>query len=369
MSRIKHMFPISPAGCDEPTSVVGAAGVLGDLGIARALLEAVEPAAGTVAMLEQLRLLREMSSVLAAAEASVAAAFVAARKAEQVAAGLPAKRVGQGIPQEIGLARRESPNRAGRYAGFATVLVRELPATLGALRAGLTTEWRAILVARETGWLSLEHRLAVDSDLGPRLQALSDREVHAEAARLAYRLDPYGKLAQLRRAVGSRRVGLMPADDGMSKLLATLPLAQGVAVIAALNRAADAARARGDERSRGQVMADTLVELVTGQRTAEGVPLRVDLVITDQAFFNAGPQADEPATVSGHGSVPAPWARDLIARTATDQHGFGAGSAEPSAARKLGRWCGSGGCSPTRPGGWSRWRPAAGNSPPQWPNW
>ena len=103
----------------------------------------------------------------------------------------------------------------------------------------------------------------------------------------------------------------------MTKLVATLPLVQGVAVIAALNRAADTARAAGDPRSRGQVMADTLVELITGQRTADGVPLRLNLIITDQTLFNTGERANEPATVSGHGPIPAPAARDLITRTAT----------------------------------------------------
>jgi hypothetical protein len=103
----------------------------------------------------------------------------------------------------------------------------------------------------------------------------------------------------------------------MSYLGATLPVTQGVAVYAALNAAAASATAVGDGRSRGQVMADTLVERVTGQERAELVPLRVDLIITDQALTDTGAQANEPATVSGYGPMPAPVARDIIARTAT----------------------------------------------------
>ncbi|EFD74774.1 conserved hypothetical protein [Mycobacterium tuberculosis GM 1503] len=49
----------------------------------------------------------------------------------------------------------------------------------------------------------------------------------------------------------------------MTYLTALLPVAQGVSVYAALTRAADT---RCDGRSRGQVMADTLVERVTGPR-------------------------------------------------------------------------------------------------------
>jgi len=285
---------------------------------ARELLGACVPAAGTAVMAEQIRVLEELKSLTAAVQTEVTARFVAGRRAEQVAAGVRAKRVGQGIVQEIGLARRESPFRAGRYAGFAEILTRELPDTLAALRSGQTSEWRAMLVARETGWLCLEHRAAVDADLGPRLEALNDRQVEAEAARLAYALDPHGKIRAIERDSGGRHVSLRPAPDGQCRLNATLPLAQGVAAYAALVKEADAARAAGDVRGRGQVMADTLVERVTGQSRADGVPLRVDLIMTDQALFNGGPRAAEPATFSGYGPIPAPAARDLVTRTAAE---------------------------------------------------
>ena len=289
---------------------------LADLTAIRSLLAGVTPAAGTSVLAAQIRALRELGSVLAAAEASVTAAFVAGRRAEQVAAGVPARRVGQGVHAEVALTRRESPNRAGRYAGFARILTRELPATFAALQAGETTEWRAMLLARETGWLSAEHRAVVDADLGPQLHALGDRAVEAKAASLAYSLDPHGKIRAITRAAGGRHVSLRPAPDGQCRFNATLPLAQGVAAYAALCRAADAARAAGDERGRGQVMADELVTRVTGQIRADAVPLRVDLVITEQALLGTGPGADAPATVSGHGPIPAPYARDLITRTA-----------------------------------------------------
>ena len=304
------MFPTD----SEPSGAAGLAAI-------RELLSGVAPASRTSVMLEQLRGLRELSSLLAAAEASVTAAFVVARRAEQVAAGVPARRVGQGIGREVGLARRESPNRAGRYVGFAGVLTRELPETFAALRAGETSEWRAMLVARETGWLSVEHRGMVDAELGPRLASLGDLQVEAEAAKLAYRLDPRGKIRAIERAAGGRLVSLRPAPDGQCRFNATLPLAQGVAAYAALCKVADGARAAGDERGRGQVMADELITRVTGQSGAELVPLRVDLIMTDQALFTTGPNADEPATVSGHGPVPAPHARDLIRAAATSGAG------------------------------------------------
>src|SRR5690606_22468512 len=88
-----------------------------------------------------------------------------------------------------------------------------------------------------------------------------------------------------------------------------VPVTEGVAAYAALKSAADKARAAGDERTRGQVMADQLVESVTG-RSAGTTPIQVELVMTDDALLRGG---DEPAVIPGYGPLPAGWARGLIA--------------------------------------------------------
>ena len=63
---------------------------------------------------------------------------------------------------------------------------------------------------------------------------------------------------------------LRPAPDTMTYLTALLPVKDGVAALAALGRAADGARAAGDERTRGQVMADALVAGVRGAGPGAG---------------------------------------------------------------------------------------------------
>ncbi len=123
-----------------------------------------------------------------------------------------------------------------------------------------------------------------------------------------------------RTAETERRVTLRPAPDTMSRLTGTLPAAQGVAAWAALSRAADAAKAGGDARSRGQIMADTLVERVTGQTAAVGVPVEVHLHLTDSTLFDPDPDTNcEPGELAGYGPVPAPylrtWLRDLVPET------------------------------------------------------
>ena len=141
---------------------------------------------------------------------------------------------------------------------------------------------------------------------------MGDRRVEAEVKKRAYRRDPHGYLGRLSRAEHERRVTLRPAPDCMSSLNAVLPVAQGVSVLAALRRQADSLRSQGDERTRDQIMADTLVERVTGQTTAEAIPARVELVMTDQTFFNTGAGSDEPAHLIGCGTIPAELARRLV---------------------------------------------------------
>ncbi|MHA7274903.1 HNH endonuclease, partial [Arthrobacter sp. Hz1] len=77
---------------------------------------------------------------------------------------------------------------------------------------------------------------------------------------------------------------------------------------AALTRHADTARAGGDTRSKGQLMADTLIERITG--TPEGVSrIELQVIITDRTLLQGD---SEPARIPGYGIVPSSWARQLL---------------------------------------------------------
>jgi 5-methylcytosine-specific restriction endonuclease McrA len=256
--------------------------------------------------------LETLKAAAAAAQARVTVSFVASQRAEQARQGVPAQDQGRGVASQVALARRESPYRGNRHVGLAHALVHEMPATLAALQTGQISEWGAHLLVRETATLSAEHRTAVDAALAGKLAGLGDRALVAEAKKLAYKLDPASPLRRIRGAVKDRRVSLRPAPDTMTFLTGFLPVAQGVAVHTALTRHADSLRASGDERSRGQIMADTLVERVTGQATATEVPVEVQLVMTDKALLG---DDDTPARLAGYGVVPASLARALVKGT------------------------------------------------------
>ena len=256
-----------------------------------------------VERVEQLAALERLKAAASAAQARVAVALDASQRAAHRRAGLPKRRVGAGIAAQVGLARRDSPVKGARHLGLARALVGELPHTLAALSAGETSEWRATLIARETACLTREDRTRVDAELAARpggIGALGDREAAAEARRIGYRLDPHAVTNRTARAHSERRVTLRPAPDTMACLSGLLPAAQGVAVYAALTRHADTLRGAGDGRSRGQLMADTLVERVTGQTTAAAVPVEIHLVMTDTTLL--GPRPDHTGTSTGTGT-------------------------------------------------------------------
>ena len=267
------------------------------------------------AKIDQIRDLEVFVCAAQARQAELAAALDASQRARAAAHGEPAARQGRGIAEQVALARRESPHRGRQHLALATVLARELPCTRAAFAAGRITEWRAMTIARETACLTLEDRRAVDRAIAgdpDALECYSDRVVLAELRKLAARLDPASVTERRRRAERERHVTVRPAPDTMAYLTVLLPVAQAVACYAALKTEADTVIASGDPRSRGQVMADTLVARVTGSVDQQGrpvVPVTVGLVMTDQALL-AG--AHDTADLEGHGPIPASLARSLL---------------------------------------------------------
>ncbi|MEM6106813.1 DUF222 domain-containing protein [Mycobacterium sp. 050272] len=277
---------------------------------------AIDPLAGQSALIERIAELERIKSAAAAAQARAAAALDAARRAAEAALGMPAAQRGRGVASEIALARRDSPARGSRHLGLAKALVHEMPHTLAALEDGVLSEWRATLIVRESACLDVEDRRALDAEMcadAAGLDGMGDARVAAAAKAIAYRLDPHAVVERAARAESERTVTIRPAPDTMTYLTALLPVAQGVSVYAALRREADG---RGDGRSRGQAMADTLVERVTGHDAAVPMPVAVNLVLSDETLLGGG---SAPADVGGYGPIPAAVARALVSNAVADR--------------------------------------------------
>jgi hypothetical protein len=297
-------------------------------------------------MIKQITLLERIKGACAARQARLTVSFDSSQRARQRRQGIPAVKAGRGVAEQIALARRESPARGAKHLLQAKALVGQMPNTLAALAAGDIGEWAAGLAVTETACLSPVDRALVDSQLAERLPTMSPMQVRGAAWAAACRLDPAAAVKRNAKAVNERHVSVRPAPEGMTYLTALLPMKEGVACFAALHRAAGAAAAAGDARGRGRVMADTLVERLTGQgsQTASasassgagatggqpgeatqvdgpGGTVEVHLVMTDAALLAGG---DDPALVTADlsgsnpaaGMVPAPVARDLVRQAA-----------------------------------------------------
>jgi hypothetical protein len=280
------------------------------------VLAAVDPHADESALIEQIGWLERVKSAASAGQARASAARDEKRRAAETAAGVPKAKQGRGLASEVALARRDSPARGGRHLGLAKALVHEMSHTLAALERGALSEWRATLIARESACLDVEDRRRLDAELCgdvSTLDGMGDARIVAAAKEIAARLDAQAVVDRAAKAEADRTVTIRPAPDCMTYVTALLPVAKGVGVYAALKRQADTTF---DERSRGQVMADTLVERVTGRPAKQPEPVSLNVVMSDQALWG---QDNAPAVLDGYGPVPAPLAQRLVRDAVVDK--------------------------------------------------
>ncbi|MCY1158595.1 MAG: endonuclease [Citricoccus sp.] len=280
-------------------------------------LGAVPAAIAEAEAVDWIRGLERVKAACAAAQALQTQALHAMRCAEEAARGVPAADRGRGIAAEVALARRESPSRGSRELGVARALVDDMPCTRDALRRGEISEYKASLMVKETSWLPRQERRAVDALMAGRMAELGNHRLAGEARAHAQRLDPAAAVKHTDRAVNERRVSVRPAPGGMAYLSALLPMKQAVACLANLKRTAATTTGTGQaaERTQDQVMADLLVERVTGQSTADDVPVEVHLVMTDSTLLG---EDGMPAWLVGHGPIPAGSTRDAVRDTDAD---------------------------------------------------
>jgi hypothetical protein len=277
------------------------------------------------AQAEWVDLLGELEAVkntVTATQARLAVALEEATKAAEAEQGVRAERRGRGVPNQVGAAIQSSPHAGAAFLGTARVWLTDMPHTFDALRTGVLSQWRATLLVRETSHLRVEDRARIDEEIcGPANRAallrMGTRRLIARIKELAGQLDVHACVKRNAKAVGQRCVSVRPAPDLMVYLTALVPMQQGIQAYAQLKAHAAAAKATGDERGAGQIMADTLIERVTGRDpgTADEVPVTINLLVSDQTLLADG---DGPAVVVegaplGAGAVPAPVARNLAA--------------------------------------------------------
>ena len=264
---------------------------------------------------EQVDLVAELERVKGSAAAAQARATHALRV--RVEERCPQDAV-RSVGAMVSLARRQSPALGDRFVGIARALVTELPHTLAALQAGVCGERHVLEVVQQSAVLGEAQRALLDERVAPLLGRLGVKGIGHAARRVAAELDAASVVARMEAAVGSRRVTVRPAPDGMAYLTVLGPMKDVVGAFAALQ-----ARSKGvvggqrpeeppDGRGVGAVAADTALRLLSGRGIGQVTPVEVHLVMTDRSLLGFGDpdrSVFEPARVPGQGPLPAPVAR------------------------------------------------------------
>ncbi|WP_308116859.1 DUF222 domain-containing protein [Pseudonocardia sp. WMMC193] len=124
------------------------------------------------------------------------------------------------------------------------------------------------------------------ADLARTVAAAVAPETFAERARAARR---------------DRHVTISPAEDGMAVLRALLPMEQAITCYAALRKAVTEhwVGAEPVTRTRGQIMADTLVARLTGQAATTPAQVEIQVLVPVESLLD--PDSPLPAEIPGFG--------------------------------------------------------------------
>ena len=282
-------------------------------------LVVIDPDADEAALLGRMSELEHVKAAAAAGQARAAAALEARRVAAARAGGPRVSRAALGT--EIGLARSESPHRGERVMAMSRILIPDMPCTLAALESGVLSEHRAELITTAAACLTSVDRRSLDTELcgdPARLDGMGDTQVRTESGRIALRLDRDAVLDKGHRGPDDRTVTIRPARDAMTYVTVLLPAHEGRAVYQTVSKEAGSiiGTGQGAARGRGQIMADLVVERITGRNPlTTPVSVEVNLVLSDETLIAGG---QEPAHLDGYGPIPAELARHLVLAAAAD---------------------------------------------------
>ncbi|MGI5128145.1 DUF222 domain-containing protein [Pseudonocardia sp. CA-107938] len=252
--------------------------------------------------------LEEQKNALAAQQSAAILALGRAVAAERIDAGVTdPDDVQRVVAEQVGLACRVSASEGGKRVRIARDLHAGHSRVRALFAAGLLNEQKVAFITSAGSHLDPEERSWVDEQLAERgVETLSVRRIHDLARKLAAEVAPDKFAQRCARARSGRRVTVRPsAEPGMADLTAHLPVEQAVACYTALRKAVNEVWVRPEPvlRGRGEIMADTLVERLTGQAQAEDIDVQVQIIVPFESLLD--PDSPLPAEVPGHGPIPA----------------------------------------------------------------
>ncbi|PBC41880.1 HNH endonuclease [Rhodococcus sp. ACPA4] len=289
------------------------------------------------ALVDLMAELHSCEAMLVERKLAVVAEFFTRRSAEHVEGGTWTSSAHELAESEVGAVLTMGRAAAGKLIGLGFALKTRLHRTRAAMARGELDFYRVGLIESATANVGDElidevERLLLEQVLAPPVDGgigLTGRRLTAAIDRIVARVDPEGMRERRRRALADRFVGVSAAEDGMARILGSIPAEQARAFDGRLRELAMSV-CRHDSRTYEQRRADALGALVSGstvlvcdcdrgdcpQDRSGLVIMRrplVHVVVHDSAL-HAG--SDEPAHLDGYGVISAEHARD-IAKDAT----------------------------------------------------
>lgn len=199
--------------------------------------------------------------------------------------------------------------RADRDLALAYALTHRLPGTLRALRGGELDRARVDTIHRATVGLTDEHAQAVDARLYPAALAWSPGQLARRVRTLVAEVDPEGAAARAAIQRQERRVSMDHDVDGMAWLNVYLIAEDATACWDRITRLARETHA-GDGRTRNQVRADVVRDLLLGTRDSS-TTAHIYVTVDAETLLGLAHRAGE---LRGCGPLPAERVRDLAYR-------------------------------------------------------
>ncbi|HEX2072731.1 MAG TPA: DUF222 domain-containing protein [Geodermatophilus sp.] len=244
------------------------------------------------------------AALLDRAEGEVGAASAASR------AGRPAAltAVSEWAVDEVAVGLGMSSSAASTLLVDSVVLVEQLPATLALLDQGRIGWAHVQVLTKLLGPVSEDKRGEVEARVLARVEGKTPAQLGAAARRAIARIDAAAATRRLADALREREVRVYSGEDGMGTLAAVLAGPEARAAYVALEGYAEERRTEGDERTKGQRMADCLLDLILRPGQNGLPPVRVDLTVVASPGTLLG--GDEPGEIDGE-VIPAAMVREL----------------------------------------------------------
>ena len=288
------------------------------------------------ALIDLMSDLHSCEAMLVERKLAVVAEFFTRRSAEHVEGGTWTSSAHELAESEVGAVLTMGRAAAGKLIGLGFALKTRLHRTRAAMARGELDFYRVSLIESATANVGDElidevERLLLEQVLAPPVDGgtgLTGRRLTAAIDRIVARVDPEGMRERRRRALADRFVGVSAAEDGMARILGSIPAEQARAFDGRLRELAMSV-CRHDSRTYEQRRADALGALVSGstvlvcdcdrgdcpQDRSGLVIMRrplVHVVMHESTFAGSDtPGSDEPAHLDGYGVISAEHARDI----------------------------------------------------------